>query len=210
MPKAKKFKGTSRRLVVSWDERFKELKEYKEKHNHCNVSTKDKANKALGTWVHNQRTKYKNEKLSPEQIKSMNGIGFEWELRTYVPLGWDERFEQLKEYKQVNGNCNVSTYDEDKANPELGVWVTTQRTAKKGKGTNKISPEQINRLEGIGFKWVLGRGYKPTREGYLDAAETENLVSGGEDNSSSRDTQIMIPLHRLPPIVWPATKSTNP
>ena len=125
--------------MVSWDERFKELKEYKEKHNHCNVSTKDKANKELGTWVHNQRTKYKNEKLSPEQISRLNGIGFEWELRTYVPLGWDERFEQLKEYKQVNGNCNVSTYDED--NPKLGNWVDRQRQLYR---KNKLSPDRSN------------------------------------------------------------------
>jgi len=56
MPKAKKFKGTSRRLVVSWEERFKELQEYKQVNGHCRVPGKYTANPHLANWVHNQRT----------------------------------------------------------------------------------------------------------------------------------------------------------
>jgi len=50
-----------------------------------------------------------------------------------------KRFKELIQFNEEHGHCNVP--QKYKANPELGVWVTTQRTAKKGKGTNKISPE---------------------------------------------------------------------
>jgi len=193
-------------VPLGWDERFEQLKEYKQVNGNCNVSTYDEDNPKLGNWVDRQRQLYRKNKLSPDRFELLHTIGFEWQLsrgsKSSVGV-WNERFKELIQFNEEHGHCNVP--HKYKANPELGVWVTTQRTAKKGKGTYKISPEQINRLEGIGFKWVLGRGYKPTWKG-LDAAETENLVSGGEDTSLSRDTQIMIPLHRLPPIVWPATK----
>jgi len=103
-------------------------------------------------WVDTQRQAYKKGKLSEERINLLNGIGFEWERR----VGWDKRFEQLKRYKKDHGDCNVPR--KYKANPQLGEWVHEQRKLYKN---GKLSKERINLLKGIGFKWVLGRGYKP-------------------------------------------------
>ena len=124
---------------VSWDARFDQLVEYKEKNGNCNVSTLDEDNLKFANWVKWQRQLYKKGKLSPEQIESMNGIGFEWELQS-----WDARFKQLEEYKEEHGHCDVSHN-----NKELGSWVNRQRIANK---KNKLSPEQKERLEGIGFE----------------------------------------------------------
>ena len=38
---------------------------------------------------------------------------------------------------------------------QLGTWVSTQRQAKKGTVRNKISDEQIKKLDDIGFVWNL-------------------------------------------------------
>ena len=133
--------------VGSWDERFKQLKEYREKKGHCLVPQKYKANPQLGEWVSRQRHFYKKNELLPEQKDRLEGIGFVWVLKKHEIVGWDERFKQLKEYRQVKGDCNVP-YQYD-ANPQLGYWVNRQRQViKKG----KLSPEQIKSLEGIGFK----------------------------------------------------------
>ena len=152
--------------VVSWDERLTELKQYKRVNGHCRVPGKYTANQQLANWVAWQRHEYKKGKLLPEQIKSMNGIGFEWVLVKHtVRVSWDVRFDQLVEYKDKYGHCNISTLDGD--NKQLGQWVHTQRTT-YNKG--KLPDEKINRLEGIGFSWaggvsrgrrVLGRG-KPS------------------------------------------------
>ena len=34
-----------------WSEMFEELKQYEDKHKHCNVSSKDKNNPQLAKWV---------------------------------------------------------------------------------------------------------------------------------------------------------------
>ena len=45
----------------------------------------------------------------------------------------------------------------------LGRWVRTQRSARRGKGTNRISAEQIKKLDAIGFQWsVVPRSSKPS------------------------------------------------
>ena len=55
---------------------------------------------------------------------------------------------------------------------KLGVWLGRQRQAKKGKGTCKISLEQIHRLEEIGVWWD-----KPdTWEEYFAALESTRMA----------------------------------
>ena len=70
--------------MMDWNQRFNQLKEYKEKHGDCDVPQRYKANPQLGMWANNQRSihnKTKKGKLSPVQIKSLEDIGFVWELR---------------------------------------------------------------------------------------------------------------------------------
>jgi len=83
-----------------------------------------------GKWVDKQRQFYKKNKLLSDRIELLNDIGFEWVSSKVV--SWIERFEQLKQYKQVYGNRNVSTLD--KNYKELANWVSNQRQLyKKGK-----------------------------------------------------------------------------
>ena len=145
MPKATKVKSISQRLVVSWDERFKELKEYKDKKGDTNVPQKYKANPQLATWVKSQRQAYKKGKLSKERIGSLQGIGFSW------GGGWDEMFGQLMVYNDEHKHCNVPRGYKD--NPQLAIWVYNQRQAYKNQGTCKFTEERIKLLNGIGFEW---------------------------------------------------------
>mmetsp|Transcript_26977 Transcript_26977/g.64787 ORF Transcript_26977/g.64787 Transcript_26977/m.64787 type:complete len:403 (-) Transcript_26977:277-1485(-) len=66
---------------AQWDDRFKELVKYKQKHGHCNVPR----DSVLGQWVHDQRRvkKGNNRKttLSKDRIDRLNKIGFNWEPR---------------------------------------------------------------------------------------------------------------------------------
>ena len=146
MPKIIKDKGISqRRVVVDWNTRFNQLVLFKEENGHCRVPRK---HPQLGIWVMTQRAVYNNKRMdttfSSDQIKLLNGIGFEWVVSKVV--SWGEWFEELKQYKQVNGNCNVPR---NECNKQLGSWVNRQRIANK---KNKLSPEQKERLEGIGFE----------------------------------------------------------
>ena len=97
----------------------------------CNVPVKyvaDSNNKCLGLLVQTVRSQYKLRKnnfkknifLDDRRIAALNTIGFTWDVREDY---WEKRFQELKEYKEKHGDCNVPT-----AKSDLGRWVNAQRT----------------------------------------------------------------------------------
>ena len=143
-----------------WDLRYRELKEYRDEHGNCNVP----ANLVpLGKWVQNRRQDYKNGRLSNERIARLEIIGFVWNLEEQW---WSERFDELTNYKSVNGDCNVPAKQSS-----LGTWVDNQRQSfKKG----KLSQERADLLDRIGFSW------EPIDEAWK--ARFDELVDFKNDN----------------------------
>lgn len=70
----------------SWDNKFRELLEYKEIHGDCLVPTKFSSNPSLGRWVSTQRAHYKLMKeggktsMTEERFRRLESIGFVWRL----------------------------------------------------------------------------------------------------------------------------------
>jgi hypothetical protein len=87
----------------------------------------------------------KKGKLGNERIRLLQSIGFEWDAQQ---ASWNQRFNELKAHKASNGDFNVLRGQAE--NPQLGIWVLTQRQAKK-KG--QLSNERAHLLESIGFEW---------------------------------------------------------
>ena len=113
-----------------WNERFEQSKEYKAQYGHCKVPNINEPNKALGRWVTSQRQQYRkmskglSSTMTDEQVEKLESLGFSWVLHSKGT--WNERLEELKEYKAQHGHCNVPRkYEPNKA---LGMWVRTQRT----------------------------------------------------------------------------------
>lgn len=74
-------------------------------------------------------------------------------------MAWFKRFEELKDYKVKNGDCNVpQKYHE---NPSLGIWVNKQRSEYKmfqeGEKSS-MTNERQQLLESIGFQWAKQKG----------------------------------------------------
>ena len=42
--------------------------------------------------------------MTEERIGRLGGVGFEWDPNRDV---WDRRLDELREYREVNGDCNV-------------------------------------------------------------------------------------------------------
>ena len=131
---------------LQWEARFQELVEYKRSHGNCNVPRVYKANLQLGTWVDYQR--HGKRSINEEKRKRLNSIGFTWKFREYISVPWEERFQQLVEYKRVHDNCNVP--QDYKANLQLGNWVCNQRQRKA-----TMSDNRRNQLNSIGFTWKV-------------------------------------------------------
>jgi len=132
-------------LGDDWDERFGELRAFKERFGHCRVPEAWAENKRLATWVAVQRTRRKQKTLSPARIERLESIQFIWAPHE---VAWDDMFARLLAYKRAIGDTNVpATWPKD---PELGRWVSMQRRLCN---TGQLSPERRKQLNEIDFLW---------------------------------------------------------
>jgi hypothetical protein len=88
-----------------------------------------------------QRSAYKNGKLSDELIARLETLGVFWDQ---LGARWEEGFTRLSQYKEADGDCNVSEKFKTADGLNLGLWLRTQRTAYK-KGT--LSDDRVERFK---------------------------------------------------------------
>jgi hypothetical protein len=131
---------------------------------HCNVPCEYSVDPSLGKWCGVMRYEYSYNKiqqgqtpttnLTPDQIQRLDEIGFIWKFRDYGRT-FEQRCHDLEAFKSEFRHCNVSrTY---LADPSLGNWCSRMRgdynEIQQGQAPRKnLTPDQIERLEEIGFK----------------------------------------------------------
>eukprot|EP00978_Attheya_sp_CCMP212_P022876 scaffold68972_cov35-Attheya_sp.AAC.1 len=140
-----KNKGTPR---LSWDERFKELLDFKKINGHMHVP---KRSGSLGYWVSDQRRhnrflkEGKRSRMTADKRDTLESVGFEFKL----PTVWDQRFQELVDFKKINGHTYVP-----KRSGQLCNWVNYQRMqyhrSKKGKHS-LFTSDRRDKLESVGF-----------------------------------------------------------
>lgn len=80
------FAWAKRKGEHSWNEKYHELFQFKERHGNCDVPTKYTPNPALGRWVSTQRSEYKkflkgsSKLMTRQKVALLNRIGFKWEM----------------------------------------------------------------------------------------------------------------------------------
>ncbi len=130
-------------LEYHWEIGFKWLKAYKDEHGDCSPTARTTYNGyKLASWASTQRT-FKN-KLESEKLKLLDDLGFVWDLHT---ASWEKKFRCLVEYKKEHGHCLVP-FSSKYHSINLGSWVSLQR-----KEEAKLNPEQVKRLDDLGFDW---------------------------------------------------------
>ena len=129
-----------------WENRFQELVSYKKEHGDCLVPQSWKENKQLASWVKNQRTFRKEDKLDAQRIKRLDELGFVWEPDKQA---WENRFQELVSYRKEHGDCLVPRGWQNK---KLANWVMVQRGVRY---EDKLDAEKIKRLNELGFVWSL-------------------------------------------------------
>lgn len=97
--------GKKRSKLRSWDEMYQCLLRYKEENNgSVAVPRQYPPDKNLGEWV--IKVRMFQRKLSPEQRKKLDKIGFSFESRLEgYERKWNEMFEELNKFKNENGHC---------------------------------------------------------------------------------------------------------
>jgi len=159
-----------------WEAMYEKLKQYKAEYGDTDVPQKYADNPQLGSWVNKQRSGYKNFRagkkqsmcngMSEDRIQQLESIGFGWVCEKKISPTWKVMYENLKQYKSEYGDTNVPL--KYAGNPQLGKWVSTQRSwykhfraGKTGLTCNyRIYKDRIQKLESMGFQWVRVRATK--------------------------------------------------
>ena len=89
-----------------------------------------------------------------------------------ITYNWDESFESLLKFKEINGHLNVPKDDEYS---RLYSWVSLQRTLYN---KNILNEEFINKLDSIGFIWNINiykykENYRKYEKLIIDSHEKE-------------------------------------
>ncbi|KAG7367633.1 helicase domain protein [Nitzschia inconspicua] len=143
--------------------RVNELRQYIQHYGDANVPQQLPEAHSLGIWVNKMRMEKKKmdagerTSLTERKVELLEFFGFVWAQSCKGELGWENRFCELKAFKDNYGHCNVPT--KCKKNRALGRWVSTQRAMyksyKEGRGSKTIHKEEIERrierLEELGF-----------------------------------------------------------
>jgi len=141
------FSWASKINDIKWEEMYNRLQSYHSKNGNADVPNRWKEDLQLASWVMNQRQRRKKGIISDEQIQRLDALGFTWQHRERGV--WEDRYQELIEFKEKYGHCNVSVgYKE---NPKLARFVNNSRTQK---ADGRLSQERIELLEQIGFQWA--------------------------------------------------------
>ena len=76
------------------------------------------------------------------------------QLERSLSSSWDHYFAQASIYYAEHGNLNVPLRYKTPGGLSLGEWVQTQRGIRKGREKyGALTPQQVERLDGIGMIW---------------------------------------------------------
>lgn len=107
---------------------------------------------ALGKWVGNMRTAYKNGKLEQEKSERLGSLGMIWDVREYR---WNVNYQAAKEYFETYGDLQVPASYVTENDICLGRWVANQIKIHNGMkpGSMPLTAQQTKKLEAIGIVW---------------------------------------------------------
>lgn len=144
-----------REYFNSWNDTFSELKSWVNKNGKLPTRT---TQKDFDSWLSSQRSVYKNNKLSDEQIQSLQSLGYDLDTKGKEKERnrWIEMFENVKTFKSKN-DC-WPKFGADELEGQMYNWCQAQRQAQAGThsgGRRKpLQQWQVDKLESIGFHWA--------------------------------------------------------
>ncbi|MBF0323216.1 MAG: helicase associated domain-containing protein, partial [Magnetococcales bacterium] len=132
-----------RRLTVAWDQHYGALLTHQERHG--DLTSEDRCDGDLQSWIKNQRLLRKKGGMDPERIQLLDDLGFIWDP---AQARWEQMRQRLVRFKESRGDAHVPpVWTED---PELARWVAEQRRNWKN---NSLEPERIAALDLLNFVW---------------------------------------------------------
>ena len=139
----------------TWEQTFDKIKEWVNKNDKLPTRT---TQKDYHSWLGSQRARYNNERLSEEQIKSLQSIGYDLDAKGKEKERdrWIEMFENVSLFKAENESW--PKFGGEGLEGKMYNWCQAQRQAQAGThsgGKRKpLQQWQVDKLESIGFHWA--------------------------------------------------------
>lgn len=160
---------------------------YYRKYGNINISqTQNYHGTELGSWIHTQRSKYKDGTLSDEKREKLDLLGIRWNPQMDI---WNEYYECACNYYETIGNLNVpDNYVVNGLN--LGRWISVQRQAYNGREDCYIDEERISRLENIGMEWKVNSAAQTSFNEQVLYYYVKNLYPNAINRSTELGTEL--------------------
>ena len=131
-----------------WNYGFNQLEKYLQKHKNSAMSVfyTDEDGFPLGRWISTQRSR---RDLTDDQRRRLESLkGFLWDLDEHV---WNESFQDLKDFAEKHGHCNVPKAEKMRDGKKLWFWRDKQCIRLN---RDKLTQDQKSRLESLpGWTW---------------------------------------------------------
>lgn len=162
------------RHFKSWMENFSEIKEWVKTNGQ--IPTR-KLHKNFYSWLSSQRTIYRNNRLSKEQISLLLQLGYDLEAKgnEKKDLVWKSNFNKLKLFLEINDRYPRQTTEKD-----LYIWVQSQRAVKAGTSRKRkpLSQERVDLLDSINFSWIGDKNIMQSWDKYFVEFQSFVLSNG--------------------------------
>ena len=154
---------------MPWEERFEQLRQFKEIHGHCWPAEKECIDKFEGLyqWCTHQRSLMRKKMagnhdrgklMTEEREKELRELGFDFigQGPMQERMSWEERFEQLKLFKEIHGHCKPAERECIDDFGGLYQWYMHQKVLLKKKmagdedGKKKLPDAKEKKLRDIG------------------------------------------------------------
>lgn len=126
----------------SWPEMYTMLKGYFQRFGNCDVPEEWEANPSLAQWVQEQRTTRRLQRLTVDQERKLNDLGFSWAI---YDARWENKFVALKAWLDITRRGRKVALA-----PVLARWILTQR---QHQIRGILPTERKARLDAVGFEW---------------------------------------------------------
>lgn len=142
---------------VYFDELYMLLVEYKKEYGDCLIPQKYVTENGIKLGIMVAGIRQRKSILSNIQIGLLNELGFVWKAKNRSTF--EEVYKMLVEYKEEYGNLFVPMRYETKEGIKLGSCVANIRG-----GKIKLSTEQKELLDDIGFIWKVNKKYDGNKD----------------------------------------------
>ncbi len=142
-----------KRTSMNWHEYMGLLDRFISEHGHARIPSNYTYEKyKLGSWVSEQRKKYKKGLLSDQEILTLEELpGWSWDISA---TNWEIGYNELYRHTQQYGSCSIPN-NYKKNSIDLRNWISVQKKAYKAK---TLQNSRIKLLEALpGWVWSLSK-----------------------------------------------------